>query len=425
MKFLKERFDILIEQEKNYDPRTSCNNFGYIYECFVSKNEILFSILDHINENIDELDGIFNKILKDNLINKLKSIKKEADDYPDKSERDNFTSFEILRISNDIKDFRLNSLAGFLLNQKDRYKDSYQRYFAASKENGHDFNKEFIDLYNPSRMAFNIFYENYKSEINKMNFSVIDYKTPEDVKERLKSIYGSGAVDRYELLKMKNNHFIYNYEINYLKDNQIEKNYFITAANKKTLEIIKKIKEEGFVDDVSFQIILILDYSLGLEEKIRGVYFDYNLSKLHDISQFYNVNDEAEQLFVFVEKEKSKVSLTFETLVPDFLMDKDCNVLTNMIHLEVSKDENGNDVISHIDHEYIVYSDEEYDNRLDKDPRQRGHDKIKTFKIDNAKIPLNYTIDGAPILYCFLVSCLDNKELIDEYFNNVINRINI
>jgi len=419
MKFLKERFDILIEQEKNYDSRTARNNFGYIYECFVSKNEILFSILDHINENIDELDEVFNEILKDNLINKLKSIEKEANDYPEKSERDKFISFELRGISNDLKDFELNSLEGFLLNQNNRYKDFYQRYMAASRENGHDFSNDFIGLYNPLRMAFNIFYENYKSEINKMNFSVGDYKTPKYVKERLEFIYGKNALDRYDLLKMTNNHFIYNYEINYIKDNQVEKNYFITAANKKTLEIIKKIIEEGFIDDVSFQIILILDYSLGLEEKSRGVYFDYNLSKLHDISQFYNVNDKEEQLFVFVGKEKSKVSLTFETLVPDFLMDKDCNVLTNMIHLEVSKDENGNDMISHIDHEYIIYSVEEYDKRLEKDLRQRGHDKIKTFKIDNAKIPLNYTIDGAPILYCFLVSCLDNKELIDEYFNKV------
>ncbi|MEN8412320.1 hypothetical protein ABFP33_20420 [Acinetobacter bereziniae] len=419
MFFLKDEFEILRKLELDYDSRVSYYSFGFIYECFVCKNEVLFSILDYINENINELDDFFNEILRANLINKLKVIKKEANDYLDKCERDNFISFELVRISNEIKDSKLNSLEEFLFNQKDRYKDSYQGYMDDSKEKGHNFSKDFIDLYNPLRMAFDVFYTNYKSKINKMNFSVSDYKTPKDVKRKLESIYGKNALDRYDLLKITDNHFIYNYEINYVKDNWVEKNYFITAVNKKTLEIIKKIREEDFADDVSFQIILILDDSLGLEDKGRGVHFDYNLSKLHDISQFYNVSNEAEQLFVFVGKEKSKISLTFETLVPDFLMDKDCNVLTNMIHLEVSKDENRNDVISHIDHEYIVYSAEEYDRRLEKDPRQRGHDKIKTFKIDNAKIPLNYTIDGAPILYCFLLSCLDNKELIDEYFNKV------
>lgn len=428
--FLKERFDILRHKEKEYDAKTSDYMFGYIYECFVKNDENLFFIMKYIGENIENLDSKFINILKKNTNEKIKRIMKEASAYPNGIEKQNYLNFEIRGISCDLDIYDVDSLYGvnslndFLLQNRERYKDSYERYIKNSKENGNDFCAEYLDKYIPLKNVFNIFYENYKRECRDMNFSVYDYKTSDDVKEKIRTLYNKEILDRYDLFKMNENHYIYNYEINYLKDDNMGNNYLITASSRETLEIIKKIKEEKFIEDISFQITNILSSSLGLEHKIRGICFDYNLSELHDVSHFYNVDEKDEELYVFVDKEKNKISLTFETLVPDLIMDKDGNVLTNLIHLEVIKDESNNNIISHIDHEYIVYSAEEYDARYNNNPKQRGRDKIKTFKIDNAKIPLNYTIDGAPILYCFLVSCLDNKELIDEYFNNVINRVN-
>ncbi|MFW3371890.1 hypothetical protein ACN9J5_03680 [Aliarcobacter butzleri] len=105
--------------------------------------------------------------------------------------------------------------------------------------------------------------------------------------------------------------------------------------------------------------------------------------------------------------------LTFEEIQknPNFFDEIDV-IYTKVVHLIFCiKDEIL--YIEHIDLEYIFYSMEEYIERFEKDNfKQKGnrYKRQKIFKIDNAKINLIENI------YDLVYNSLDNKSLIDEYF---------
>lgn len=75
-------------------------------------------------------------------------------------------------------------------------------------------------------------------------------------------------------------------------------------------------------------------------------------------------------------------------------------------------------MINHIDHEYIVYDVDTYFKRLD-DPTVKGEHKIKTFKIDNAKIPINYKYQNTNVLFLMVYESMNKKDLVREYFEDI------
>ncbi|WP_426758908.1 hypothetical protein, partial [Pseudomonas aeruginosa] len=97
--------------------------------------------------------------------------------------------------------------------------------------------------------------------------------------------------------------------------------------------------------------------------------------------------------------------MTFEEIahIPELL--PDCAV-TRMIHLEYFV-EDGRYYVSHIDHELIFYTLEEFDLRAN-DPYQKGNarKRLKTFKIDRSAIPFMLD-DGSLFVHT----------LIDVYFD--------
>ena len=72
-----------------------------------------------------------------------------------------------------------------------------------------------------------------------------------------------------------------------------------------------------------------------------------------------------------------------------------------------------------MDHEYIFYSLEEYVKRL-SDIKQKGNilKRIKTFKIDNSKIPFILE-DGMNVLLFFLNEYFKSEKLLLEYFQKI------
>ncbi|WP_412055168.1 hypothetical protein [Aeromonas sp. XH] len=80
--------------------------------------------------------------------------------------------------------------------------------------------------------------------------------------------------------------------------------------------------------------------------------------------------------------------------------------------------------IKHIDHEYIFYTMEEFIKRQ-YDHKQKGqaYSRIKTFKIDESKIPL-ISSNCQMFVYMVLKSYFSNGELIDEYFSEIIKTNN-
>jgi len=126
------------------------------------------------------------------------------------------------------------------------------------------------------------------------------------------------------------------------------------------------------------------------------------------------------------------VNITFEELKEDFDIYED-SVVTQVLHLEYYS-ENDRFFIKHMDHEYIFYSIEEYEKRV-SDSNQKGQAKkrIKTFKIDDSKIPFDYFVDSEylgedckttykqKVLFLhFVLECyFEHVDLLSEYFEDV------
>ena len=93
-------------------------------------------------------------------------------------------------------------------------------------------------------------------------------------------------------------------------------------------------------------------------------------------------------------------------------------VVTRLIHIEYFV-RDGRILLSHVDHEYIFYSYEEFDRRLE-DFSQKGNarKRIKTFKIDDSEIPL-VGEDGVLVLNTMLGSLFEKPYLFNEFLREI------
>lgn len=218
-----------------------------------------------------------------------------------------------------------------------------------------------------------------------------------------------------------------------LFDKTTNTTYYTKNISLNLLSKINRLKEEGFIKDLSVR----LKNSPGLPEKNifcilneeleRGQYLDLsNLDKI-PVTKLYskNIND---NLWIVIDNQ----NITFEEICDDFNIYNDM-ITTQVVHLEYFK-ENNEYFIKHLDHEYIFYTEDEYNSRQ-TNPNQKGTAKprLKSFKIDNARIPLNCMIkvkrraednyswitQQEPFLYYVLDSYFEHKDLLNEYFQKL------
>lgn len=218
-----------------------------------------------------------------------------------------------------------------------------------------------------------------------------------------------------------------------LFDKTTNTTYYTKNISLNLLSKINRLKEEGFIKDLSVR----LKNSPGLPEKNmffilteeleRGQYLDLsNLDKI-PVTKLYskNIND---NLWIVIDNQ----NITFEEICDDFNIYNDM-ITTQVVHLEYFK-ENNEYFIKHLDHEYIFYTEDEYNSRQ-TNSNQKGTAKprLKSFKIDNARIPLNCMIkvkrraednyslitQQEPFLYYVLDSYFEHKDLLNEYFQKL------
>lgn len=131
--------------------------------------------------------------------------------------------------------------------------------------------------------------------------------------------------------------------------------------------------------------------------------------------RFYDESDDSAWYFI------DNRNIYFEEIpnAPEML--DDC-VVTQLVHIEYFVC-NGEMIFSHIDHEYIFYSYDEFDKRLD-DFSQKGsaRKRIKTFKIDNSTIPL--IVDGGVLVLNTILEYLFDKPYLFNEFIREITAIN-
>ena len=88
-----------------------------------------------------------------------------------------------------------------------------------------------------------------------------------------------------------------------------------------------------------------------------------------------------------------------------------------MVHIEYFL-ESDEFIINHLDHEFIVYNLDEYQKRQ-SNPEIKGHKKVKTFKIDNSKIPFKFKKGNEYFLFQVLDAYFKNTDLVSEYFEKI------
>lgn len=219
---------------------------------------------------------------------------------------------------------------------------------------------------------------------------------------------------KYGLLSVNDNVQIFNSkESQSIVDDRVRLHYWI-AVPSDLLAAIKETIARQWVKDIAFNVEHISETVLALEAREYGSLFSFEALQLPAISKLYDEERYDDALWIKVDKRKS--SMTFEELCADF-PELHGKVVTQVVHLELTQ-KNGLNFISHIDHEYILYTVDEYADRQ-QDSRIKGHKKLKTFKIDNAQIPFEFRFNGRYFIFLTLDAYFKNKALILEYFSAV------
>ncbi|WP_395378105.1 hypothetical protein [Marinicella sp. W31] len=148
--------------------------------------------------------------------------------------------------------------------------------------------------------------------------------------------------------------------------------------------------------------------SLILEHLEIGEYFDSINFKKKSLTKLYSHMYDT----FWVKIDKSNI--TFEEIIQNSQLNK--SHITQVVHSEYEYS-NNKLFITHLDHEFIFYTPEEFKARQ-SNPYQKGSAKkrIKTFKIDDSKIPIT---EDDNILFMILKIKFKNHKLLEEYFDKV------
>ncbi|KYQ73593.1 hypothetical protein [Acinetobacter pragensis] len=199
----------------------------------------------------------------------------------------------------------------------------------------------------------------------------------------------------------------------YLVDKRLDIN-FCLSIRRFLLETLSYYYKKGVIENLAFRVDGVRKGFLIFDSIDRGAKLKNEISTLPKVSKFFDLNNYENALWI--QHNRLKRHLIFEEICDDFELLNE-NIVTQLVHLEYFI-ENDQYFISHLDHEYIVYSLDEYSERL-KNSNVKGHRKVKTFKIDNSRIPFFDKFKNEYFLFIVLNSYFNHKELLKEYFETV------
>ena len=271
-------------------------------------------------------------------------------------------------------------------------------------------------------------YDNYKRENNS------PYNPDISV---IKNIYDGlfekqSQFEKYGLLPIDSARELLELEPPRIYDKEIDKTFFIKNIPLHFLEQLSLLKNLGYVKDIALRVKNENPYEGKLscsylaEALERGKYFSLSGLGEYSITKLYSEKYE-DCLWITIDSR----NITFEELCQDFTIYENV-VVTQVVHLEYQcKAQDA--YITHLDHEYIFYTLEEYERRM-KDNLQKGSGltRLKSFKIDHSCIPFNYKvevkrkdengeelqIEYVQILSYILEIYFKHKDLLKEYFQS-------
>lgn len=222
-------------------------------------------------------------------------------------------------------------------------------------------------------------------------------------------------------------------------DSSTNKTYFIKNIPLDILKELSDMKSKKIISDLAVRLRDEPGYSGKMDSGYlaealeRGKVFDLVNLGSYSVSKLYSTNYE-NCLWVVIDSE----NITFEELCEDFDSYEDM-VVTQVVHLQYMS-YNEKTYITHLDHEYVFYTIDEYEIRM-CDVKQKGTAKprMKSFKIDNSMIPFDYKCEifrkdqegndlppaGEQFL-CYVLECyFKHKDLLNEYFQKVYTQYDL
>lgn len=226
-------------------------------------------------------------------------------------------------------------------------------------------------------------------------------------------------VEDHEFYKNKLNsvneytNIICNQANRYLQDKRLDI-YFCLPVPRFLLEALDTYCNTGLIEKLAFRIDRMTKSFFVFDSFDYGAKLKNDILNLPDLSRFFDLDNYQDALWI--KHNKIKKHLTFEETCDDFELFDD-SIVTQLIHLEYFI-ENEEYYIRHLDHEYILYSLDKYHERLENS-EIKGHKKVKTFKIDDSRIPFFSKYKNEYFLFIVLNSFFENKGLLKEYFENI------
>jgi len=374
--------------------------FGYIYGKLEEKNEKIMTLISKISQLVSnaEFQEYIICLEKNKIINEIRTLKEELKNNP----KDKLKKYKLENNENYLQELNKKGFKAF----EKFYK---QVYLSFNNEKIFSFScKEYITLKvcellikeiesidKSYQFEFNNELEKFYLEHNINLQNDIQYKK-----------YGLISITPEMEIKISNIPKIYDKRV---------KEYIWLNVKEEILKILEELRNKGFIKNLALRPHYKVEKDLGhiiiaLEEMAFGKKFTLNIKELPSITQLYNID--YDNLWI----KKDDKNIIFEEVLnidEDLLKCKEY-VVTQVLHLQYFE-KNSKYFISHLDHEYIFYSKEEFKKRI-SNPDIKGK-KFKTFKIDNSNIPI--IVNGENILYKFLEYLFINVELLNEYFENV------
>lgn len=374
---------------------------------YLKKEEIKNSIKKHeygIEKEINKLEILRKEILEnDEFIAEEKRIKNWNEEVHNKP---------IKKLENLYKEINQENIYKFII---EKYNENIESYKLTEKIRK-VFNQEDYLYANILELLLKEVYKEEEPyyEINEKN---------NRLKETYEFIDEDEQYKKYGLLKLNSNRNLEKPMLNsppyYIHDNR--KGYIVLDSRIPDEVLIKLyyLKQDNLITDLSLRAnyymkIQKCNIHAAFEERAFGKYFSFeNLKNLIPTKLYSTVTNNS--LWINIKNG----SITFEELLDDFEIEDEREFIkTQVIHCEYFEDKE-EFYISHIDHEYIFYSFDEYEERI-KNIEQKGNikKKLKTFKIDNSRIP--FIIDNENILLFFLNQYFKSKDLLLEYFQKCV-----
>ena len=238
---------------------------------------------------------------------------------------------------------------------------------------------------------------------------------------------------KYGIIPIDENRELLSINLPRIYDKTINRTFFTKNVPLRLLQKISEMISEGIIGDFAVRLLNEpgyegkMDVEYFTEDVERGKVFDFVDLGSYSVSKLYSEKYE-NCMWVIIDPP----NITFEELCEDFDIYEDM-VITQVIHLQYVI-EHEKTYITHLDHEYIFYSIDEYERRLiDVTQKGEAQARMKSFKIDHARIPFDRRCkvlrrdeegNDLPLeneqFLCYVLECyFKHKDLLKEYFQKI------